>query len=122
MKVAPVCGLPGRPPCPGRERRAASADGSALSADGTLRSSGRRSPASRGLRFYKCPLGGTSHAEGQRPAYVLVQLLPKRASGGGPLAEQLQSQLRHSHGPHAVVQPARTQAALGDLEAPSLSW
>lgn len=75
-----------------------------------------------GVHFYNCPLGGNSPAEGQRPAYVLVQLLPKRASGGGPLAEQLQSQLGHSHGPHAVVQPARTQAALGDLEATSLSW
>lgn len=53
--------------------------------------------------------------------HMLVQLLPKRAPGGSPLAEQLQCQLCHADSSHTVVQPAWPQATLGDLKPPSLS-
>lgn len=53
---------------------------------------------------------------------MLIEFLPEGLPAGGPLAQQLQSPLRQAHGPHAVVQPAGTQAALGDLKAASLTW
>lgn len=53
---------------------------------------------------------------------MFVEFLPEGVSAGGPLAEQFQGLLRQAHGPHAVVQPARAQAALGDLKAASLTW
>ena len=54
--------------------------------------------------------------------HMLVELLPEGVAGGGAVTEQLQRPLGQTHGPHAVVQPARAQPALGDLEAPPLTW
>lgn len=52
---------------------------------------------------------------------MLVQFLSKCASGGSPLAEQLQGQLCQANSPHTVVQPARPQTTLGNLKSPSFS-
>lgn len=53
--------------------------------------------------------------------HMLVEFLSKDVSAGGPAAEQFQGLLRQAHGPHAVVQAARSQPALGDFEAAALS-
>lgn len=67
-------------------------------------------------------LATRSHNKTHDATHVFVEFLPEGVSAGGPLAEQLQGLLRQAHGPHAVVQPARAQAALGDLKAASLTW
>lgn len=55
-------------------------------------------------------------------AHVLIEFLAEGLALSRALAQDLQGSLGRAEGPHAVMDPARPQPALGNLKAPALTW
>lgn len=53
---------------------------------------------------------------------MLIEFLAEGLALSRALAQDLQSDLGRTQGPHAVMDPARPQPALGYLKPPALTW